>query len=182
MKLLRMERYPHLDDKGQVQAVVKLLDRLVKRRVGGWNQPTKDAETGSLYQHNAAMLEGWRKYLANHFTTGKLEDFNLFDDLGAPDPDDQELSDADLERATLVLQGAKAVGDDEVPIEFIRAYEAAELDVFDDIREIWRLEYAKEPDVEVQEQIADGSADNNSHSTKIRVGSRGPTLSKINTP
>ena len=41
---------------------------------------------------------------------------------------------------------------------------------------------AEEPDVEVQEQIADGSADNNSHSIESRVGSRGPTLSKINTP
>ena len=41
---------------------------------------------------------------------------------------------------------------------------------------------AEVPDVEVQEQIADGSADNNSHSIESRVGSRGPTLSKINTP
>ena len=36
---------------------------------------------------------------------------------------------------------------------------------------------AEEPDVEVQEQIADDGADNNSHSTKSRIGSRGPTLS-----
>ena len=131
-----------LDDKGQFQAVGKLLDRLVKRRVGGWNQPTKDAETGLLYQSNVAMLEGWRKYLAIHFTADALEDASLFADLGAPDPDDQELSDADLERASLVLRGGKAVGDDEVPIEFVRACKAAESDVFDDIREIWRLEYA----------------------------------------
>ena len=41
---------------------------------------------------------------------------------------------------------------------------------------------AEEPDVEVQEHIADGSANNNSHITESRVGSRGPTLSKINTP
>ena len=41
---------------------------------------------------------------------------------------------------------------------------------------------AEEPDVEVQEQNADDSADSNSYSTESRVGSRGPTLSKINTP
>ena len=41
---------------------------------------------------------------------------------------------------------------------------------------------AEEPDVEVQEQNADDSADSNSYSTESRVGSRGPTLSKTNTP
>ena len=40
----------------------------------------------------------------------------------------------------------------------------------------------EEPDSEVQEQNVDDSADNISHSTESRVGSRGPTLSKINTP
>ena len=39
----------------------------------------------------------------------------------------------------------------------------------------------EEPDVEVQEQNVDDSADNSSHSTESRVGSRGPKLSKINT-
>ena len=41
---------------------------------------------------------------------------------------------------------------------------------------------AEVPDVEVQEQNADDSADSNSYSTESRVGSRGPTLSKTNTP
>ena len=40
----------------------------------------------------------------------------------------------------------------------------------------------EDPDVEVQEQNVDDGVDNTNHSTESRVGSRGPTLSKINTP
>jgi hypothetical protein len=131
-----------LDDMGQVQAVGKLLDRLVKRRGVGAHQPTTDAETGKAYEGDEPMLEGWRKYLGGHFSADDAESADLFDDLGEPDPEDQELSDADLERASLMLRGDRAVGDDEIPIELIRACEEAESDFFEDVREIWRLEYA----------------------------------------
>ena len=40
----------------------------------------------------------------------------------------------------------------------------------------------EEPDVEVQEQNADDSANNSNYITESRVGSRGPKLSKVNTP
>ena len=40
----------------------------------------------------------------------------------------------------------------------------------------------EEPDVEVQEQNADDSVNNSSYITESRVGSRGPILSKVNTP
>ena len=40
----------------------------------------------------------------------------------------------------------------------------------------------EEPDGNVKEQHVIGIADNISHTTESRVGSRGPTLSKVNTP
>jgi ribonuclease HI/exonuclease III len=131
-----------LDDMGNVKAVGKLFDRLARRSRGGSHQPTKDAETGKLYESEEAALEGWRIFLSDHYVADEEEDARLFEDLGEPDPEDQELSDADLERAQLVLRGDRAVGDDETPVELIRASPTAKSELFVDVREIWRTEYA----------------------------------------
>ena len=71
-----------LDDMGQVQAVGKLLDRLVKRRGVGSHRPTTNTETGKMYEGDEPMLEGWRKYLGGHFAADEPESADLFDNLG----------------------------------------------------------------------------------------------------
>ena len=133
-----------LDDAGNVAAVGKLFDRLARRRKGSRQQPTKDAKTGVLYPGEDEALKDWKTYMSEHFTPDDAEHSDLFLDLGEPEPDDQLLLEADLERGLAILKESRAVGDDETPVELIQNSPELKSELFRIVREIWALEYAPE--------------------------------------